>query len=914
MGTDSPYNPSIRVHQSTSGHGLADLSFDSPSSMVEGGSTNIWDSFEYPTHLSPHTLQHQNPSRGYRTHKRISSDSSVASVGPDSPFTHTLAYPQIVDSDSASVASAQFDSFDSGYPSSNQYSKSSYAPQTSQNHDSFLAPAFQDFNPATGDAQSYQAVQAAMRQALMEQQRANSIQNQTHSSRGSFAEEYNELSRLPSGQRNSITKLNRTMSDIYQDELYNPSMTTSVPSQQPPRQYIPPENHLSPQKRVLSDLLQAAHNGHITARSASPAANLPRERSPYAPESEFATERFSHSTPNSPARLSSAAQIREQQKAESDARVLAEHQSRPSDFVAQQTISPKEVALDYNEAEEAAKMPLFKQDKRENQVTSFASSGPNLSQSDVDDNTSERSYSNMAPRRQRPSNLVASTASGQSGSTFTFMPPSVPGSIQMPQQYPFISQLQRQSSSLRSTSDQAPEFPAQLTSMESSKSDTNHSENLTRPDFTSSAESTQRSPSSPGMQRPLDTTAATGSYTCTIDNCPARFDNVAKLNKHRREAHRASPPRPMAVTPTTSSTTPTSATTPSASSASVNRNQQAGPHKCLRINPSTGKPCNTVFSRSYDLTRHEDTIHSNRKQKSFAMEQDGASDYGSDFTPDEEQILQSLLQQTPINTAQYPDLSLKDIESDESPQGARVPRRYDLRQHLPRKDPTTIRKQKNYLPVEMADNSSGGPANFESPESRMGRDRHERSVSIEAPVEIPPVPAHNEEPDLRSPLERFRTKPKKTLSVTDLVSPSWCELQYWYTLTKHGKKKRTPAMRQGSAVHKTLEEEVHRTVAIDIQTREDAWGLRIWNVIQGLRTLRETGMTRELEVWGVFDGLVVNGVIDELSYTCPDRELEASELDSTSLPLPPPTLPADQKSLTDFLSPKGTQDLSQANF
>ncbi len=29
----------------------------------------------------------------------------------------------------------------------------------------------------------------------------------------------------------------------------------------------------------------------------------------------------------------------------------------------------------------------------------------------------------------------------------------------------------------------------------------------------------------------------------------------------------------------------------------------------------TAKPCNTVFSRSYDLTRHEDTIHSNRKQK-----------------------------------------------------------------------------------------------------------------------------------------------------------------------------------------------------------------------------------------------------------------------------------------------------------
>jgi uncharacterized Zn-finger protein len=44
-------------------------------------------------------------------------------------------------------------------------------------------------------------------------------------------------------------------------------------------------------------------------------------------------------------------------------------------------------------------------------------------------------------------------------------------------------------------------------------------------------------------------------------------------------------------------------------------NSQAGPHRCDRINPSTGKPCNTVFSRPYDLTRHEDTIHNARKQK-----------------------------------------------------------------------------------------------------------------------------------------------------------------------------------------------------------------------------------------------------------------------------------------------------------
>jgi exonuclease V len=87
-------------------------------------------------------------------------------------------------------------------------------------------------------------------------------------------------------------------------------------------------------------------------------------------------------------------------------------------------------------------------------------------------------------------------------------------------------------------------------------------------------------------------------------------------------------------------------------------------------------------------------------------------------------------------------------------------------------------------------------------------------------------------------------------------------------------------MKQGSAVHQTLEEQVYKTVAIDAATTEDVWGLRLWNVIQGLRTLRERGMTRELEVWGVVDGLLVSGVIDEISFICPDEELEAESLSS----------------------------------
>ncbi|KAK3366371.1 hypothetical protein B0H63DRAFT_405493, partial [Podospora didyma] len=42
---------------------------------------------------------------------------------------------------------------------------------------------------------------------------------------------------------------------------------------------------------------------------------------------------------------------------------------------------------------------------------------------------------------------------------------------------------------------------------------------------------------------------------------------------------------------------------------------QAGPHRCERINPITWRPCNIVFSRPYDFTRHEDTIHDINKPK-----------------------------------------------------------------------------------------------------------------------------------------------------------------------------------------------------------------------------------------------------------------------------------------------------------
>ncbi|RAL17083.1 exonuclease V [Aspergillus homomorphus CBS 101889] len=187
----------------------------------------------------------------------------------------------------------------------------------------------------------------------------------------------------------------------------------------------------------------------------------------------------------------------------------------------------------------------------------------------------------------------------------------------------------------------------------------------------------------------------------------------------------------------------------------------------------------------------------------------------------------------------------------------------------------------------------------EHPNSLEGR---EKERERQAARQLEQANDVNTEEDMRSPVERFRRPPNKAFSVSDLISPAWCELQYWYTLTKHGRKRRTAAMKLGSTIHKTLEDEIYTTVPIEITTKEDAFALRIWNIIQGLRLLREYGITRELEVWGLVDGELVTGIIDQLSIECPDPALEATAASYyASIEASRAIMPEYQMSLTDYL-------------
>ena len=331
-----------------------------------------------------------------------------------------------------------------------------------------------------------------------------------------------------------------------------------------------------------------------------------------------------------------------------------------------------------------------------------------------------------------------------------------------------------------------------------------------------------------------------------------------------------------------------------------------------------------LFPLSGSETAHR-TSHNSRAPASDEVGRNSDSDdeYGSlGVDEGESQIIERLLQgvasgpdpvgreDVPSGPEAEPDrqdsFRVTDIEDYEPPRGIYLPKVRGLEQtrFIQNQEPGATQ-----LEILRDFETEGGKHN--PAHASDGTDTDQRLAAIrnepengETREKSPSVGPETQapQPDLRSPLERFRRPPKKALSVTDLVSPAWCELQYFYTLSKHGRKRRTPAMKQGSKVHQELEDEVHITVPIEVTKIEDSWGLRIWNIIQGLRTLRDTGRTRELEIWGTVGGEIVNGVIDELSYECPDPKLQETLDSRNGKKKVGPELPEYQKTITEFMT------------
>lgn len=399
---------------------------------------------------------------------------------------------------------------------------------------------------------------------------------------------------------NPNVQLQRTESAAYQDELYNPADFSAAPSSaaRSSRHSNHTNSLLTPHRNLVNERLQTAN----IARSVSPS-SVSRERSPFRQGSPLAPAANDGWNSSRPA-VGTQAGIRQQQKEENAQAEIAQH--RPAlNREPTKTISPKDALLDYNDTDQA---PLFQDTIPTGYKQHFGGTenfGPNFF------GQGNGAFSAGQPTSQpnMTSFRATNSSDGFSGGNFPVQAPFQTGNYQ---------QANMNNYNTGALSETTPDFPAHLTSMESSMSDSN------------AMPSSQEGNNLP-VQRPTDTRANAGTYTCTYHGCTQRFESQPALQRHKRDYHRSqahanrdsgAESGTASVSPSSPGTRATESPAPSdgdesgmTSAALLARNSQAGPHKCTRVNPSTGKPCNTVFSRPYDLTRHEDTIHNNRKMK-----------------------------------------------------------------------------------------------------------------------------------------------------------------------------------------------------------------------------------------------------------------------------------------------------------
>ncbi|KAF8625217.1 hypothetical protein AX15_005518 [Amanita polypyramis BW_CC] len=151
------------------------------------------------------------------------------------------------------------------------------------------------------------------------------------------------------------------------------------------------------------------------------------------------------------------------------------------------------------------------------------------------------------------------------------------------------------------------------------------------------------------------------------------------------------------------------------------------------------------------------------------------------------------------------------------------------------------------------------------------------------------------------PMQTFRRN--HVLSVTDLVSPAWCEVQFDYGLRQRRSRplemrpdsflsasgKEIPVekkiavqndhiTKRGRAVHKELEKELGlKEIQVFVTSPEERWALRMLNFVTGIEGILTNGYTRELPVFGIVHDQIIVGVIDEVKH-CSTFSMNKSNL------------------------------------
>jgi hypothetical protein len=581
-------NPAIRIQQSTPTPQLSQNGFAQSPMLSTSSNGSGLDSWNY-SNVQTQSLQtpSHNQSRG---HQRASSSSSVGSsnsqyqaVGPTANYQYVIHSKR-----PSSRMTARIDSSIMADRLPRTYSNHLPTPTHTPTQESFMnSNNFNNYSAAPSSMDQTMAAHMSMKQALMDQ--GDDVPDFAHSARQSVSSYGHDSPATPhtaqgdemdfkmpaETRQHTVPKFERTYTDIAADICYDPNAVSQSIQQTKPAQ----SSLLSPYRTNANESVQRALQAAQYARSQSPNSAVSRGDSPFRKSSPYAQPNHSFNS----SMVGTAAATREQNRT-ADAAYAMKSQMPSSQDSEPKTISPKDALLDYREADDDSKVSLFP-DSGANEYDGQYGGGEQFrtaTQSSFDAPSSQSYRRDSWATPQFSANFSGSTAPSLPSSTsFSFVAPSVQGN--MPSLPISTTSQYRSAPTNMSTVDQTPEFPAHLTSMESSASEAEPSNSQSSDRF---------------LRKPTSSDAASGTYSCTYHGCSQRFETPQKLQKHKREGHRNA-----------------NLGTTMTSEAILERNSQAGPHKCERINPTTGKPCNTIFSRPYDLTRHEDTIHNARKQK-----------------------------------------------------------------------------------------------------------------------------------------------------------------------------------------------------------------------------------------------------------------------------------------------------------
>jgi hypothetical protein len=601
-------NPAIRIQQSTP----TPQSFAQPPMLSTSNISTGLESWNYggvqgQSLQTPSQQQHRGHQRASSSSSAGSSASQYQAVGPSAGYQY-VALTEI----SPSHSDAYAESLDTADIHSRSFQNHLPTPTHTPTQDSFMNGNNFTYTNTNTNMDNTMSAHMSMKQALMDQ--GDDVPDFAHSARQSVSSygrdspstphtAQDEMDfkmpangetpyRIASGpcydfftynepDMRPVPKLERTFTDIAADTgFYEPSSSQPALPSKPAQSSL-----LSPYRSNANENVQRALQAAQYARSQSPSSTASRSDSPFRKSSPYRPASNSFTSP-----MGTAVAAREQNR-QADAAYAMKSQIQTSDDGELKTISPKDALLDYRESDEDSKVPLFP-DNGASEYDGQYNSGEqyrNATQTNFDTTSSQQSYrrDSWATPQFSPNFSTTTAPPLQQTSSFNFATPS---SIQnningLP--LTATSQYRSTPNTMSSTVDQTPEFPAHLTSMESSASEAeppNGSQNSVLSDRY--------------LTKPASSAADSGTYSCTYHGCSQRFETPQKLQKHKRDGHRN-----------------TNLSAAMTSAAILERNSQAGPHKCERINPTTGKPCSTVFSRPYDLTRHEDTIHNGRKQK-----------------------------------------------------------------------------------------------------------------------------------------------------------------------------------------------------------------------------------------------------------------------------------------------------------